>query len=110
MYKKARLFRSLFVINYHFDNSRRNSISSTYGETSTLDNIIRVTERQDSALAWYYSDENGRHCTWSFYDITDMDPAELVGDDALEESIIQVQQQQGIKKRVYFIEMSNRAT
>jgi len=72
--------------------SRRQSVSSLYqasestppGGNQTLDNIRRVTDARDSFLNYRYRDENGDMIMVNLYDISDTDPADILGDDVVD--------------------------
>jgi hypothetical protein len=83
-------------LQYHLPHFfRRQSVSSLFTNESagneTLDNIRRVTERTDSFLNYYYKDESGDLIMVNLYDISDTDPADILGDDVLEDDIMQQQ-------------------
>ena len=67
--------------------SRRNSFSSssTGAPSETLDNIRRVTESTESCLGYYYKNDAGDLVLVNMYDISDTDPAELLGADLLDQ-------------------------
>ncbi|XP_059080017.1 uncharacterized protein LOC131878136 [Tigriopus californicus] len=68
--------------------SRRGSIT-TSRQTSeseggeTLENIRRVTERQNSVLGYYYRNDKGDLVMVNIYDISNTDPADILGNDIL---------------------------
>ena len=54
------------------------------GGNQTLDNIRRVTDARDSFLNYRYRDENGDMIMVNLYDISDTDPADILGDDVVD--------------------------
>ncbi len=70
--------------------SRRQSFSSLHTNESmgneTLENIRRVTERTDAFLNYYYKDESGDLIMVNLYDISDTDPADILGDDVFHDA------------------------
>ena len=72
--------------------SRRGSISNylpvhsnaaSEGTPETLENLIRMTQNQDSILQTYYTNDQGEVVTLSLYDISDTDPADILGNDVI---------------------------
>ena len=59
----------------------RQSIISDESSPETLENLIRVTQNQESILQTYYTDDNGDVVTLSVYDISHTDPTEIIGID-----------------------------
>ena len=57
----------------------RQSIISDESSPETLENLIRVTQNQESILQTYYTDDNGDVVTLSVYDISHTDPTEIIG-------------------------------
>lgn len=49
----------------------------------TLENLIRVTQIQDSILQAYYTNDQGEVVTLSLYDISSQDPADFLGNDVI---------------------------
>ena len=75
--------------------SRRGSISGGYlqagsgsaseagGNPETLENLIHLTQNQGSILQTYYTNDEGKVVTLSLYDISDTDPADILGNDVM---------------------------
>ena len=74
--------------------SRRGSVSgylpmagsgsaSEAGNPETLENLIHLTQNQESILQTYYTNDEGKVVTLSLYDISDTDPADILGNDVM---------------------------
>ncbi len=51
----------------------------------TIDNILQIAERQDAALTYYYTDEDGALVTYSLYNVSGADPADFIGEEFFEQ-------------------------
>ena len=51
------------------------------GGSETLSNILTIAEQQEAALSYYYTNEDGDIVTCSVYDVSNTDPADIVGDE-----------------------------
>ena len=62
-----------------------NASSSRASESSpeTLENLIRVTQNQESIFQTYYTNNDGELVTLSLYDISTTDPADILGNDII---------------------------
>ena len=56
---------------------------SSEGSPETLENLIRVTQNQESIIQTYYTNDNGEVVTLSLYDISSTDPADILGNDVI---------------------------
>ena len=55
-------------------------------ETSeTVDNIINITQSQDAALEYSYTTADGNAVTFSVFDVTERDAADIIGEDFYEQ-------------------------
>ena len=59
------------------------SYPESEGTPETLENLIRVTQNQDSILETFYTNDNGEVVTLSLYDISSTDPADILGNDVM---------------------------
>ena len=63
-----------------------NAMTSSVGSESspeTLENLIRVTQNQESVFQTYYTNNDGEVVTLSLYDISATDPADILGNDVI---------------------------
>ena len=70
--------------------SRRGSMSSLdsaglldVNHPETLENLLRATHNHESIIQAYYTNSQGEVVTLSVYDISDADPADIIGNDVL---------------------------
>ena len=53
------------------------------GSPETLENLVRVTQNQESIFQTYYTNDSGEVVTMSVYDISKTDPADILGNDII---------------------------
>ena len=53
------------------------------GSPETLENLVRVTQNQESIFQTYYTNDSGEVVTMSVYDISTTDPADILGNDII---------------------------
>ena len=53
------------------------------GSPETLENLVRVTQNQESIFQTYYTNDSGEVVTMSVYDISTTDPADILGNDVI---------------------------
>ena len=56
------------------------------GSPETLENLVRVTQNQESIFQTYYTNDSGEVVTMSVYDISKTDPADILGKDIIAEN------------------------
>lgn len=73
-----------------FDPSNVRAASSigSEGSPETLENLIRVTQENETILQAYYTNDDGDLVTLSLYDISNTDPADILGADVVDEHLM----------------------
>jgi hypothetical protein len=59
------------------------------GSPETLENLVRVTQNQESIFQAYYTNDSGEVVTMSVYDISTTDPADILGNDIIAQNEIE---------------------
>merc|ERR1712193_66136 len=73
----------------HFSNNDNNPALETEGSPETLENLVRVTQNQESIFQAYYTNDEGEVVTMSVYDISTTDPADILGNDIITQNEFQ---------------------
>jgi len=71
--------------------SNTEALREESGENSpeTLENLVRVTQNQESIFQAYYTNDDGEVVTMSVYDISTTDPADILGNDIINQNEFQ---------------------
>jgi hypothetical protein len=63
--------------------SKDSNAMEAEGSPETLENLVRVTQNQESIFQTYYTNDSGEVVTMSVYDISTTDPADILGNDII---------------------------
>ena len=66
--------------------SKDSNAMEAEGSPETLENLVRVTQNQESIFQTYYTNDSGEVVTMSVYDISKTDPADILGKDIIAEN------------------------
>ena len=74
----------------HFSNNENNAALETESSPETLENLVRVTQNQESIFQAYYTNDEGEVVTMSVYDISQTDPADILGNDIITQNELNI--------------------